>query len=218
MVGSRGALAALERRYFSIIERSILRIERSASFLDDATQRLREKLFVGVDGKPARMGDYGGRGPLGAWLCTVAVRTALNLRRKRFDAVTFGYAAEPLVDVVPELDHIKRMYKGDFEQALRTAFAGLSERERALLRLHYASGLTMDDLARMYKVGRSTAHRMVTAARNHLLEATAADLTARLGISDSEFDSLALALVSRIDGEFLGAMTADARLDLPLVK
>jgi RNA polymerase sigma-70 factor (ECF subfamily) len=208
-VGARGALAALERSYFPIVERSVLRIERSRSFVDEATQRLREKLFVSAEDSPARIGDYAGRGPLGAWLCAAAVRTALNLRRRRFDPGAIADDADALVDQVPELEHIKRMYKGEFEEALRTAFAALGERDRALLRLHYANGMTMDDLARMYRVGRSTAHRMVAAARNHLFEITAADLTARLGLSDSEFDSLALALVSRIDGGFLEAIAPD---------
>ena len=49
-------------------------------------QRLRERLFVGSDGEPARLASYSGRGPLGTWVRIAAIRLALNLRRSERDA------------------------------------------------------------------------------------------------------------------------------------
>ena len=55
------------------------------SELDEVIQRVSVLLLVGVGGPP-RIGSYGARGPLDAWLRTVILREALAVRRQAASA------------------------------------------------------------------------------------------------------------------------------------
>jgi RNA polymerase sigma-70 factor (ECF subfamily) len=52
--------------------------------------------------------------------------------------------------------------------------AGLDANERTILRLHYIEGMTMDQLARLYKTSRSTIARRVAEARQEIVASTEA--------------------------------------------
>jgi RNA polymerase sigma-70 factor len=62
------------------------------------------------------------------------------------------------------------------------------------LRLHHIDGWTIDRLAAVYQVARSTAAAWLHGAREKLLEATRADLCARLRLAPAELESLMRAL------------------------
>ena len=92
----------------------------------------------------------------------VPQRTALSLRRgesahKR--ARDRAIADRLSVDLDPELLYLKQRYRVEFEAAFSRAVEGLTDRERAILRLHLVAGLTLDAIGVMYHVNTSTVSR-----------------------------------------------------------
>jgi RNA polymerase sigma-70 factor, ECF subfamily len=83
--------------------------------------------------------------------------------------------------------------------SLRAAFAGLTARERNLLRMHHLHGLTVDELAPSFGVHRATVARWLATARERLLAETRAGLRARLGVGDATVDSILRELRGRVD-------------------
>jgi RNA polymerase sigma-70 factor (ECF subfamily) len=197
--GIAGALDAFEERYASAITRAVSRKNGSPSFVDEARQRLRERLFVSSRGLP-KIAQYRGRTALAAWVTLAASREALMLLRgeTRRRETTGGGDAIAL-EGSPELALLKRRYVPHFAAAVQNAFAKLSDRERTLLELHIVGGVGIDRLGELYKVGRSTAARWLAAARETLVDQTRRELKHTLRLSDSEYGSLAELVRSQLD-------------------
>jgi RNA polymerase sigma-70 factor (ECF subfamily) len=70
---------------------------------------------------------------------------------------------------------------------------------RTLLRLHYLDVLTLEKIARLFHVGRTTAHRWIADAREALLADTTRRVRELLVLSDSEVDSLLPLVASQLD-------------------
>jgi RNA polymerase sigma-70 factor (ECF subfamily) len=198
-LGLEGALATFESRYGALITTAIARIDEADSFVDEVAQTLRIRLFVDA---PPRIAAYGGRAKLSTWLMTLAARSAMD---QRAAPGSWTAATEPSsqVDPIdgaasPELDYLRTEYKAEFEEAVVVALAGLSARDRALLRLHLRENMSIDRLAVAYGVGRSTAARWLAAARSQLLEDTWREVRARLGATESEIHELGRMLQSQI--------------------
>jgi RNA polymerase sigma-70 factor (ECF subfamily) len=193
------ALRALDPMLRAAVERAVARIDPSPSFADEVTQAMREKLILS---RPPKIADYAGRATLRSWLATGAVRTALNLRRRKGDApsarAVLGSSDAPL-QREPELEYLRERYKDQFANAVRDALAALPARERALLRLHLGERASVDKLAAIYHVGRSTAARWLAAARARLVEETRSRLCERLRLTDSEYRSLAALVRSDVE-------------------
>jgi RNA polymerase sigma-70 factor (ECF subfamily) len=194
--GLPAAVAEFDRAYRAIIGRAILRVERTAE--DDAIQQVMTVLLVRTAEAPPRIAEYGGRAALRTWLATVAVRVSLNLRRRR--DVQPHDSVSALADLAAnedlELRLAKTRYGPEVAQAVRRAISGLDARQRVLLRLHHLDGWSIDRLAALYRIGRSTAARWVDGARDALLVATKEDLRSRLGLSLAEVESLLRVLES----------------------
>jgi len=190
------ALDAFERILQASVARAVARIDRSRSFADLVTQDLRSRLLMG---DPPKIVDYAGRAPLASWLKTAAVRSALNLMRakgdQRHDSLPSGLIAEG----EPELALVRAKYRPEFEDALRTALSSLPERDRAVLCSSVRDGRSIDEIAEMHGVGRSTAARWLIAARERLTAETRRTLQERLGLTPSELDSVAAAVRSEVD-------------------
>ena len=97
------------------------------------------------------------------------------------------------------LQELRARHAGEFERALRDAFAGLDERERNLLRLHFLDGLGIDGLAPVFGVHRATAARWLAAARTRLHDGVIALLQARLDVDARELESLARVVRSELE-------------------
>ncbi|HVV53455.1 MAG TPA: sigma-70 family RNA polymerase sigma factor, partial [Polyangia bacterium] len=112
---------------------------------------------------------------------------------------------DPLVEQVlpahehPEVDYLRTRYKAEFEAAVREALAGLTDRDRLLLKLTIVSGLSHEQLANVYGVNQSTVTRWIARAREQVLEATERAVCAKLRLPPGEFRSLAGLLLSRLD-------------------
>ncbi len=177
-------------------------LDSDSTFGDEVRQTVRQRLLVGTEGGGPRLLEYAGRGPLAAWVRITLVRTGLSLRRQQ------NRQQRQLSDLPdsalgttgdPELDYLRSRYRAEFEQAFRDACARLPERERAVLRLAVIDGLSVDRIGLVYGVHRATAARWLIRARTLLFEETRRLLTAALGLSPSEFGSLARLVHSQLD-------------------
>jgi RNA polymerase sigma-70 factor (ECF subfamily) len=118
----QGAIEAFEKTYANDIARTVARINKDQAFVRDATQAVRERLLIARPDAPPRIGEYGGRAALRAWLASAATRVALNLRRGKAEQ-----AHEELRNnanmiahaTAPELAVLRARYKDDFEEAIR---------------------------------------------------------------------------------------------------
>jgi RNA polymerase sigma-70 factor (ECF subfamily) len=195
--GDEAALRALDAVLVSSVARAVAHIDSSQAFADLVAQELRTHLLVG---ERPRIEDYAGRGPLRAWLRTAAARVALNLRRgsaERGRRMLSSGLRTPADD--PEIVLLRTRHRGDFEDALRAALARLPRRERAALCLNVRDGMSSDKLATLYGVSRATAKRLLANARTLLFAETRRELQERLGLTPSEFKSVARVLHGEIE-------------------
>jgi RNA polymerase sigma-70 factor (ECF subfamily) len=134
---------------------------------------------------------YSGRGDLGSWLRVVSIRTAQRLRRRNQPpSLAAGRAEQPWRDADPERDYLKLRYGAAYEEAFQAALASLSSRERLCLRLHYADGLDIGRIGRLYKIHRSTVARRLAEYRRKLRESVKERLRKQLKLTDSEYESV----------------------------
>lgn len=200
--GVDGALSALEHSAGAEMARAVASIQTSPIFVDETLQAVRERLLVRHGDEPARIADYAGRASLKSWLCAVAVRWALTQLRRKSDrphAMLVDKDDARLARGGPEVEYLRTQYKDAFEAAVRRAVGRLPSKQRMLLRLNVGEGMSVDKLASIYRVGRSTAARWLAAARLALFEDARRDLCATLRISRSELDSLAVDLRSDLE-------------------
>jgi RNA polymerase sigma-70 factor (ECF subfamily) len=159
--------------------------------LDELTQAVHEKLFVGSHPKIL---DYSGTGKLKNWVRVVASRTLVDLIRER-DPAAEPHAAEaplgiPAPDDDPELQYLKLKYRSEIKQAFEHAVTLLAAEERNALREYYVHGLSIDQIAELRRIHRSTAARRVSSAREAVLKATRRVLMERTGLGQDELESL----------------------------
>lgn len=202
VTGVPRATECFQRRFDPIITRVLARRRASAAMADDARQGVYERLLVGRDGQPPKIAEYQGTGRLESWVATTAANSLLMLQRAdaRRREQTARTENEPLpVPLDPELEMLRARYRVPLEEAIVASLAALSDRDRALLRLHLGKRLSIDTLGAMYGVNRATAARWLVAARRALLERARASIRETLGLSSQEYESLGAVLKSQLD-------------------
>ncbi|HXX66137.1 MAG TPA: sigma-70 family RNA polymerase sigma factor [Polyangiaceae bacterium] len=211
------ALRALDRMLEEDVARAVASIDSSPAFVEETLQQVRERLLISKSSGPSKIADYAGRASLKTWLCTVGVRSAISARRRR-DAR--HHRSAPSEDVrlannAPELDYLRRSYKETFENAVRSSILLLPSKQRLLLRLNVVDGMSVDRLAPMYRVSRSTAARWLASARRELLETVRRQLRSQLGVTSAELESLAADIRSQIDVSLPGLLARSGGESLP---
>lgn len=184
-------------------------IDREGRFDDDVREQLSERLLVGRADRAPKLAEYSGRGPLENWVRVVAIRTALALLPQRAPAESLE-AAELLKGADVELDFLKEKYRREFKLAFEAATARLPAESLNLLRMHVIDQLSIDQLAALSGVHRSTAARQLTRAREALCELTRTELVARLGVRGRELDSLMRLVRSNVDLSIARLLRVDA--------
>jgi len=199
--GDPAAIAWLEREVLPAAIAALRALGTSPGDVDEAAQRVREKLLFGGDGGPRLLG-YRGQGRLRAWARVVAVREELMAGRARRREVPLGdavLAAAPDPSDDPELGHLRRHYRAELATAMAAAVGALTVRERALLRYSFVDGLLLDEIGAIYRAHKSSVSRWLARARARLWQEARAALQERLAIDAGELDSIVRLLRSGLD-------------------
>lgn len=200
--GDGTAIALFQRELATAVERAVRKLGGDRAAADELAQELRERLLVATPARPARIAEYTGRGPLGAWLRVIATRALLDRRRRDKHEAPLGertLEALPAAEQDPELQYLKASYRDAFRRAFRAAFAALEALEQELIRSHHLRDESIDVLAARHGVHRATAARWVARAREHLLVGTRQRLAAELRLHDAELDSILQLIASRLE-------------------
>jgi RNA polymerase sigma-70 factor, ECF subfamily len=203
VAGDTAAQRAIDAIIRAEAQRVVRELRGEPWLVDEVHQELSQRLLVASSGKEPRLATYAGQAVLGRWLGVAAMRTALNLtRRKKLHTPVDDHPdlAAALVD--PELRVVRDRFKADVEYAIRLAFASLDDpRDRNLLRLYYIDKLPLDRLGQMFGVHASTVSRWLTALREAIFLVTRDRLTERLGLRGdaASIESLIRAVQSELD-------------------
>ncbi len=202
--GEAEAIADLERLVIEPLPRVLARLRPTPELVDELRQELRTKLLVGGDAREPKLLAYRGRGPLGAWVRVMALRSAYDRARTTTAEAMAEDADANLAELVdpkdaPELAEIRAQYSTELRAAFAEAVRRLDAEERAVLRSHVVDGLTIDQIGALYQIHRATAARWVQQAKGSLLKALRDELGRRLGRHPSACDSVVALVESRID-------------------
>lgn len=201
----RGAVERFQQQYSPTIAAFLQRVDRSPTFIGEVQQSVLEKLFVSDAGAPPKIMGYSGRGPLSSWVGVVAQRTGLSLLRQEGSyARRVQVDEEALAEAIPhgadpELDYLRVRYRAEFRDAFQAAVAGLTSRERVILRLFLVNGFSHEKIGAIYRVHQSTISRWIGNARDAIARDSQRFLLERLNVSPSEFESLAHLVGSQLD-------------------
>ena len=198
--GNAAAVRVFESTLVPEIDAALRRLRLPGGTADEVKQALRFELLVG-DGDP-KITTYLGRGELAAWLRVTATRKALKLARRagreqELDDLLLDHWPHATPD--PAREHLRSTYTAELKTAIRDSFSALEVRQRNLLRQHILDELTIDDLARFYRVHRATCARWLADARAELARSTRKRLVAALRLPPDELESLLRFLDSDIE-------------------
>jgi RNA polymerase sigma-70 factor, ECF subfamily len=187
--GKREAHAEFEKHFIANVQTYIARVSVERAVVDEVQQQLRMQLLLGDTEKKPKLREYAGRGPLGAWLRMVAVRTALNHLRSvgtvlESDQDGVGIASDA------ELAYAQARSDTVFAQAFKKVLDDVTPEARAILRFHYMGGMTMDQLATMFNTSRSGIARRIAEAREAILANTERVLREEHGLAPSRIASM----------------------------
>lgn len=206
------ALDAFARFTEPELHRIVGRAKRGAMDHEDLRQLVWQKLFVPARGEQPKILEYAGQGDLRAWFRVVATRVYVDASRKRSgqeEAHDGSSAADALFaeNGDPEMDYLKRHYRGAFVDAFTAALAALPAEERTALRQQLVDRIGIDQIAATLGVHRATAARRVQKAREALLADTRRRLMIGLGLSRVELESVMRMIESQLHvsvGRLLG--------------
>jgi RNA polymerase sigma-70 factor (ECF subfamily) len=198
--GDPTAIRAFEDKMVPQIDLALRRMRLAGGTADEVKQALRFDLLVG-DGSP-KIADYAGRGELAAWVRISATRKALKVirrgdREETLDEILLEHWPAGTPD--PRQNQMRTQYTAELKRAIRESFSSLEVRQRNLLRQHILDELTIDDLAKLYRVHRATCARWLADARADLSKGTRKRLIASLGVGTDEVDSVLRFLDSDIE-------------------
>lgn len=198
--GDRRALEIFERRFLPEVGAFVARINSSPHFADEVRQSLRRELLLKRPDQSTKIAGYSGRGPLGAWLRIVAVRTAQKLARATGrELPSDGLDRRAAEAPTPELAYLKARYQEEFRVAFSETLEGLDARDRNMLAFHFLDGLTVEAIGTIYGVNKSTITRWMARARESVVARMRELLAERLRLSVSECDSLIGLVRSQLD-------------------
>ena len=202
--GSAEAVTAFEIEVLPEVRGPVGGLDGDPAFIDEVLQRTRTKLLVADEGKRPRIDAYAGKGRLAAWVTVSAIRTGLSLlgqrnreARANDEAWAEALALPPAGDV--ELEYLKQRHREEIVASIRQACAGLSDRDRTVMRMHFVDGLNIQEIAQIYASHRATVARWIAAARDAIAERTHALLIDRLDVSETELGRLNRLVRSQLD-------------------
>lgn len=211
--GDEEAIAVLEREFIGPAIAPLRKNRSFARIIEELEPVLLQKLVVAEPGQAPKISTYSGTAPLASWVRTVALRTAVSLQRREREPLAEDdeLERERISGSDPELDFIQRRYRPAFNRAFRDALAGLPARDRTLLRMNLVEGLSIDQLAPVFRVHRSTAARWIARAKAELLDGVRRRLAEAIRIDRSELNSLMRALRSQLEVSLTRLLSGSVR-------
>jgi RNA polymerase sigma-70 factor (ECF subfamily) len=195
-----------DAEYVAAIGPSLARFQGGDHFTREVQQELRCRLLAPPE---PRIATYAGTGPLLAWVRIAAMRLALNSRRRVLrrseELIVDEFLKETRVEDVERPRYVETL-----SRAVQRAFAELTVQERNLLRLHYADGLSLQQLAKLEQVHRATVARWLAAARQRIFQLVEDDVRGSLGLSPSEFKSVLGLVHSYLEASLSGLFRVPA--------
>jgi RNA polymerase sigma-70 factor (ECF subfamily) len=198
--GDASAISAFRRDLVPRAAGAAAKVNRSPEFLQHVEDVLVQRLLVRAEEGPPRISTYAGRGTLASWVCAVAMRIAMDVSGKPSEP---SAPSDASVDLAltredPDLHFVRKQYQPAFKAAFEAAFAAMSPEDRNALRLSVMEGMSIDQLAALFGIHRSTAARRLARIRMDLLEATKLRLRQELKLSERETNSLLALLRSNL--------------------
>ena len=209
--GDARAVAEIDRACLANVAAMLPRRKLGPSDADEIAQRARDRLFVGQGGAAPKIAEYGGRGPLAAWIRVVVTRIeATHRKRSRPHESLDERTHVQLVAASPEHLLAQARWQRAFDEALREAFDALPRDDRALFRLQFGKGLTLDQIAQLLGIHRATTARRIAAAREQLWTSLCGSLRARLALPQREVEALIAQWRSQLEISLSGLLRESA--------
>lgn len=174
------------------------RIASCQDHIEEVRQRVLVRCLIGDERRPPAITSYSGRGSLEGWVRATAVREGLALVREGTRNVELRDSVLERPGSVDRTWLVAR-YREPVLEAFTVATTSLPREQRTLLRLHYVYGLTTNELARMYRMSRSTLVRRLTDARDGLVARLAGALERTTGIAANDCTDVLRQLKGQID-------------------
>lgn len=222
--GHPAALAAFAADYMPEVRRALRRLETPEPLIEDISQGLYGHLLERQNAPPDAAGlrrGYAGRGDLKGWLCVCAVHAAVKRNKRARREIALEQAPEAILpeqERTPELALLTGELKQLFEAAFRQAVAALTSRERNLLRYHFLSGLSIDQIGALYHVHRATAARWVAQARERLATLTRQRFLAATPMHQQSYAQLVALVRSQLTLNLANLLKQVTAGELPLSK
>jgi RNA polymerase sigma-70 factor (ECF subfamily) len=201
--GVAQALRAFERTIMPHADHALRRLDHTGTLVDEAKQRLREKLLVKDGDRAPRLATFHGSGDLIGFIKVAATRTGLDvLRREKRDKTTGEDELLERLASPGDDQHVlqqKVSYRAAFRAAFQEALAALTPRDRLLLRQSVLDGLSIDDLSALHGVHRATAARWLQRTREELLKTTERALREKIELDDEGLPELFHMVQSQLD-------------------
>jgi RNA polymerase sigma-70 factor (ECF subfamily) len=198
-----GGIGEFAKHFDKTVDGALARFERQGLDVDDAKQKVLERLLIGRGERSPTLTLYGGHGALGGYVRITVVREVLAMiqKAKRMPEVGIDRAIEHLMadERDPELQALKNQYLGEFKTAFQEAFSTLGERERTTLRYYYVSGLNVRQIGKIYGVEHTTVSRRLVKIRGALLMGTRDRIQAAIGVGNTDFNSIARLVESQLN-------------------
>jgi RNA polymerase sigma-70 factor (ECF subfamily) len=204
VAGHAAAHTKLDARMRGVSARALAGIRLGRFSVDDVLQNVRVRLLVVAEGEHGpKLATYSGRGPLDGWLRVTIARAALTMLRSRAPDDPDDDPSDAFADLAsedqPQLAALRARCGPELKRAIEDSAAALDPDDRTMLRLHVMDGLTIDDLAAIYKAHRATMARRLARARNAIFEGARSRTMTALGLDEIEFASLMGVMMSRLD-------------------
>jgi RNA polymerase sigma-70 factor (ECF subfamily) len=171
------------------------------TLLADAKQHARQSVLPRGELAPA-LATYNGRGDLGGWLRIVMSREIIHDRKRAQRNAPLPGERQQLADDSgddPEMAYLKKRYEHEFKEAFAAAILQLDDNDQRALRYAVIDQLTVDEIAKLERVHRATAARIVARARTRLAERTRDVLQQRLALDTVQVESVLRLVPSQID-------------------
>jgi RNA polymerase sigma-70 factor, ECF subfamily len=197
------ALKAFEEQYGPIVEGVRKRFGPRAPEQRELWADIQQHLFAPRETEAElRIAGYSGQAELRSWLKVVTTRYMLSRieAQKPEDPIDDRLLEGMRIGTnTPEYQMQREESRGHFKRAFSESVAALGARERQILRLAFAEGLTIDDLGALYGTHRTTAFRNLKQASERLGAELRARLREALKLNDGEYDRWCESLRSGID-------------------